>query len=107
MKRSWDYGLNVRHSALDNDLVFYGRKTMQEWNLAEARNRFSELVNRALTQGPQRVHRRKDCVVVVSAEEFERLAGQRPKLKDYLSAGESFEELNLERDPDPQSLSLD
>lgn len=74
---------------------------MREWNLADAKNRFSELVTRALTQGPQRVRRRKDSVVVVAAEEFERLAGQRPRLKDYLTAGESFEGLNLERDQSP------
>jgi prevent-host-death family protein len=26
-----------------------------DWSLAEAKNRFSELVNRALDEGPQRV----------------------------------------------------
>jgi len=69
-----------------------------DWNLADAKKRFSELVNLALTQGPQRIHRRKDTVVVVAAEEFERLVGQRPALKDYLSQGESFEGLDLARD---------
>ncbi|MFI5454051.1 MAG: type II toxin-antitoxin system prevent-host-death family antitoxin [Isosphaerales bacterium] len=69
-----------------------------EWNLADAKNKFSEVVNLALTEGPQRVRRRKDTVVVVSAEEFERLVGQRPAFKDYLSQGESFDGLNLERD---------
>jgi prevent-host-death family protein len=69
-----------------------------EWNLADAKNRFSELVNLALTEGPQRVHRRKDTVVVVAAEEFERLVGQRPAFKEYLLKGESFDGLDLERD---------
>jgi antitoxin Phd len=72
-----------------------------EWNLADAKNRFSELVNLALTEGPQRVRRRKDTVVVVSAEEFEQLTGQRPTFKDYLTQGESFDGLKLERDPSP------
>ena len=72
-----------------------------EWNLAEAKNRFSEVVNLALTEGPQRVRRRKDTVVVVSAEEYERLLGHRPSFKDYLSQGESFEELDLARDQSP------
>ena len=72
-----------------------------EWNLADAKNKFSEVVNLALTEGPQRVRRRKDTVVVVSAEEFERLVGQRPAFKDYLAQGESFEGLNLERDRGP------
>jgi prevent-host-death family protein len=69
-----------------------------EWNLADAKNRFSEVVNRALTEGPQRVRRRKDAVVVVAAAEFERLAGQRPSFKKYLEQGVSFEGLRLERD---------
>jgi antitoxin Phd len=69
-----------------------------EWNLADAKNRFSEVVNLALTQGPQRVRRRKDTVVVIAADEFERLVGQRPAFKDYLAHGESFEGLDLARD---------
>jgi antitoxin Phd len=72
-----------------------------EWNLADAKNRFSEVVNLALTEGPQRVRRRKDTVVVVAATEFERLTGQRPSFKDYLSQGESFEGLDLRRDDSP------
>jgi prevent-host-death family protein len=72
-----------------------------EWNLADAKNRFSEVVNLALTKGPQRVRRRKDTVVVVSAEDFERLSGQRPTLKDYLTQGPSLEGLELTRDRTP------
>ncbi len=72
-----------------------------EWNLADAKNRFSEVVNLALTEGPQRVRRRKDTVVVVSAQEFERLAGERPGFKEYLSQGESFQGLDLTRDQSP------
>jgi len=72
-----------------------------EWNLAEAKNRFSEVVNLALTEGPQRVRRRKDTVVVVAAKEYERLTGQRPGFKEYLTRGESFEGLDLARDQSP------
>ncbi len=72
-----------------------------DWNLADAKNRFSEVVNLALTQGPQRVRRRKDTVVVVAAEEFERLRGERPSFKDFLAHGESFEGLDLGRDRSP------
>ena len=72
-----------------------------EWNLADAKNRFSEVVNLALTEGPQRVRRRTDTVVIVAAEEFERLTGQRPGFKDYIAQGESFEGLDLTRDRSP------
>lgn len=71
------------------------------WNLAEAKNRFSELVNLALTKGPQRVTRRKDAVVVIAAAEYERLTGKLPAFKDYLTQGESFDGLELGRDPSP------
>ena len=72
-----------------------------EWNLAEAKNRFSEVVNLALTEGPQRVRRRKDFVVIVAAAEYERLASVRLSFKDYLARGESFETLALDRDTSP------
>jgi antitoxin Phd len=52
------------------------------------------------TQGPQRVRRRKDTVVM-AAGEFERLTGERPAFKDYLTRGESFDGLDLARDQSP------
>ncbi len=73
---------------------------MKHWNLADAKNRFSELVNLALTQGPQRVRRRNDEVIVMDAREYERLKGKRTKFKDYLTKGPSFEALILDRDQD-------
>jgi len=35
----------------------------------------------------------------VAAVEFERLTGQRPAFKSYLTKGESFEGLDLTREP--------
>lgn len=72
-----------------------------EWNLAEAKNRLSEVVNLALTEGPQHIHRRKDSVVVLSAEEYDRLTGRRPSFKDYLTKGESLIGVDLFRDSSP------
>ena len=48
------------------------------WLLQDAKARFSELVRRAHSEGPQRVtvHGR-DEVVVVAADEFRRLEGER------------------------------
>ena len=48
------------------------------WPLQDAKARFSELVRRVRTEGPQHVtvHGR-DEVVVVAAEEFRRLKGER------------------------------
>ncbi len=72
------------------------------WRLADAKNRFSELVNRALTQGPQLVLRRHDVVVVVAQRDYEKLTGKRPGFKQFLlGKGPSFRGLDLTRDRSP------
>ena len=71
------------------------------WNLAEAKNRLSEVVNLALSEGPQTITRRHDTVVVVSGAEFAELTGKRRTFKDFLMQGESFEGLDLTRDQHP------
>lgn len=48
------------------------------WPLQDAKARFSELVRRVRSEGPQRVSvHGRDAVVVVSVEEFDRLEGER------------------------------
>jgi antitoxin Phd len=78
------------------------------WRLADAKNRFSELVNRALTGGPQVVLRRRDAVVVVARRDYEKLTGQRPGFKQFLlGKGPSFRGLDLTRDKSPmRNVSL-
>ena len=71
------------------------------WNLADAKNRLSEVVNLALTEGPQTITRRNDTVVVLSAETYAELTGQRQSFKDFLLSGPSFEGLDLKRDKSP------
>ena len=69
-----------------------------DWQLAEAKNRFSEVVRLALTSGPQRVTRRDDAVVVMSEVEYERITGKRPGIVDQFMNGPSLEGLDLSRD---------
>jgi prevent-host-death family protein len=58
------------------------------WQLQDAKARFSELVKRAREQGPQHVSvRGEPAVVVVSVEEFARLSTPRPSLVDHILAG--------------------
>lgn len=71
------------------------------WNLAEAKNKLSEVVNLALTEGPQTITRRKDAVVVISAEKYAELTGRRQSFKDFLMSGPSLDGLDLERDKSP------
>ncbi len=47
---------------------------MKRWKLEDAKNRFSELVRRARSEGPQLVTRHgREAVVILSAEEYEQL----------------------------------
>lgn len=58
------------------------------WQLQEAKNRFSELVQKARTDGPQTVTLRGErAAVVLSAEAYDALTANRPRLVDHLLAG--------------------
>lgn len=72
-----------------------------DWKLAEAKNRFSEVVRLALSDGPQRVVRRDDAVVILAEREYEALTGGRLSLKDFLLAAPDLELLDLDRDKTP------
>jgi prevent-host-death family protein len=72
------------------------------WKLEDAKARFSEVVRRARTEGPQRVTvRGKDAVVVISAEELERLLPRKQRLS-FVAFMESLHVpgLDLGREPD-------
>src|SRR6266850_1332856 len=72
------------------------------WKLEDAKARFSEVVRRAQSEGPQRVTvRGRDAVVVISAEELERLLPAERRLP-FVEFMESLyaEGLDLSREPD-------
>ena len=55
------------------------------WQLQDAKNRFSEVVEEALHSGPQTVTRcGEPVVVVVAIETWRRVAGPVPSLKSFL-----------------------
>ena len=70
-----------------------------EWKLQDAKSRFSELFELALTEGAQIVSRRgKQKVVVIAKEEYDRLTRPSGKLSDFmLRSPFAGSELNLER----------
>ncbi len=47
-----------------------------EWKVSDVKNRFSEVMTKALEEGPQRIRRRDGRVVMIS-EELERIKGTR------------------------------
>lgn len=72
------------------------------WKLEDAKARFSELVRRAHSEGPQAVTvRGRPAVVIVDAEEYERLAAPAPELP-FVAFLESLrlDGLNLTREHD-------
>jgi prevent-host-death family protein len=72
------------------------------WRLADAKNRFSEVVNRALSGDPQVVLRRRDAVVVVAQRDYEKLTGKRMSFKQFLlGKGPSLKGIDLKRDQSP------
>jgi prevent-host-death family protein len=77
------------------------------WQVQEAKARFSELVQKAIDEGPQTVTRRgKPSVVVLSAEQFELMKKRQIDLKDLLPYL-SLDELDLERNKDlPRDVDL-
>jgi prevent-host-death family protein len=57
------------------------------WHLQDAKNQLSKVVRKAQTEGPQTVTvRGKPAAVIVSAEEYERLAGKEPSFVEHLLA---------------------
>ena len=73
-----------------------------DWKLTEAKNRLSEVVSRALTDGPQRITRRDEAVVVVSEQAFGWLTGSAGGgFVAYLMNGPTFEGVEVERDRAP------
>lgn len=78
------------------------------WQVQEAKQRFSQLVRRALDDGPQVVTRHgEEVVVVLSAEEFRRLTGSKPDFKTFLLSGPDLSALDLQRTQDlPRDIEL-
>jgi antitoxin Phd len=69
------------------------------WQLHDAKNKFSKMVNCAITQGAQIVTRRgKKVVVIMSFEEYNHLQRQNGNLAQFLLASPfPGSDLNIER----------
>jgi prevent-host-death family protein len=64
-----------------------------DWQLQDAKNQFSKLVQSARTQGPQVVTVRGErAVVVLSAQDYDALRAKRPTLVDRLLSGPPWDQ---------------
>lgn len=80
-----------------------------QWQLQEAKNRFSEVVDEALTHGPQTITRHgREVVVIVSAEEYRRLKRPKDSLLKCLQVPAAYAvELDVSRNRDwPRKIDL-
>ncbi|MEX0780723.1 MAG: type II toxin-antitoxin system Phd/YefM family antitoxin [Balneolales bacterium] len=75
-------------------------KKNEKWQLQDAKNRFSELVNKAEYQRPQYVTKRgHESVVVLSYEDYKKLKPSKNDLVDFLKSSPlQGAELEFERD---------
>ncbi len=68
------------------------------WQLQKAKQHLSEVVDRALTEGPQIVTRHgKQVAVILGFDDYQRLLARRPDFKRFLSEGPDFGDLDLQR----------
>ena len=75
---------------------------MQTWQIQDAKNRLSEVVDRVVGQGPQVITRRGvETAVVLSVEEYRRITKPETDLVDFFQASPLVgEDLDLERSQD-------
>lgn len=74
---------------------------MTLWQVQDAKTRFSELIERACSEGPQTITRHgTERAVVLSIADYRELAASRPDFKAHLLGGPKVEDFPLERDAD-------
>ena len=79
------------------------------WTVAEAKAKFSEIIDRAMSEGPQTITRKgRTAAVVVGAEEWERKTKRAGNLAEFF-AGSPLRGSGLQvrrRNAQPRKISL-
>lgn len=61
--------------------------SMHTWTVAEAKAKFSELIDKAKAEGPQKITKHgRTTAVIVASEEWERKAERKGNLAEFLAA---------------------
>lgn len=61
-------------------------KNKNTWTVADARMDFCQILKEAVTNGPQRITKYgRTTAIIVSAEEWKRIAGRSGNLRDFLT----------------------
>lgn len=67
------------------------------WNIVDAKSKLSEVLNRAEREA-QFINRRNRQYVVLDGDQYRRLLGTAPSLKDLILQGPGLEGVDLDRD---------
>lgn len=80
-----------------------------QWQLQDAKQRFSELIRSVQTDGPQFVTRHgEEVAVVIDIAEYRRLRGGEEDFKDFLRSAPDMDLLEIERLASPaRTIDLD
>ena len=71
---------------------------MAQWQLQEAKQQFSRLVDLARSDGPQVVTRNgREVAVVLAVEDYRRLSDDGGAFKDFLIGAPSLDALEIDR----------
>lgn len=71
---------------------------MHKWQLHEAKNKLSNLIDLAMNGKSQFITRHgEDAAVVIGIEEYKKLKTPKPTLKEFLLQGPKFDDLKIKR----------
>ena len=74
---------------------------MAHWPMQDAKAHFSEVIERAHSEGPQTITRHgAERAVLLSVEDYRALTGKKPDLKAHLLGGPKFDDFSIDRDRD-------
>ena len=77
------------------------------WPVQDAKQRFSELVDRARSEGAQIVTRRgREVVVVLAVERYRELLGDDDRFKEFLLSGPDLAQLEIARADSGRAFEL-
>lgn len=75
---------------------------MAQWQLQEAKQRFSEVIRQAHDDGPQVVTRHgEEVAVIIDIAEYRRLKHGAPDFKEFLRSAPDLSVLDIRRSDDP------
>jgi antitoxin Phd len=74
---------------------------MADWQVQEAKARFSEVVEKARSEGPQTITRHgRERAVLLSIEDYRALLSRQTDVRELLLGGPKVDDFSVERDRD-------